>query len=158
PSALARRRGGPPAPATCPAPATPASPYRAPAPPAAGPPPGAGLRYLGPRTPCSCLLVFSFPTGPTPSGRVLMGPWCYTRRLGRRALPFRADQAKAVLLDYNRVRAAVTVIGLFHGRQVIEPADDIGGPETLASFYWLAVQLLDETHVAALVTPGFRDC
>src|SRR5437870_3859666 len=53
--------------------------------------------------------------------------------------------------------AAILIKGAFHGRDVVEVADEVDRPEGFAALDALAVQLLNEADVAALVAPGFGD-
>src|SRR6185437_1348130 len=65
-------------------------------------------------------------------------------------------QAKLSFVEDDRAFAFVAVVDRLHLRDVVEPADDVRRSERVAGLHLLAVQLLNEADVAALMAPRFR--
>src|SRR5262245_47992407 len=64
------------------------------------------------------------------------------------------QQPVFAVLDRDSLRALVRIVDLFHLRDIVEVADDVGRAERFACLHLLAMQLLDEANVAALVAPA----
>src|SRR5438094_953088 len=74
-------------------------------------------------------------------------------RLGKDPPPDLLLQPEAIAFDHESMLSLVAVVHVGHLGEVIEPADDVRRPEALAGLDLLAVQLLDEADVAALMAP-----
>src|SRR4029453_15219665 len=62
-------------------------------------------------------------------------------------------QHEAIVGDENSTFALEAVVGLFHGRNIVKPTDDVRRADRFAGLDALAVQFFDKADVAGLMAP-----